>query len=111
MSTVACKAYRMRAADPNRTWESIGEELGVTSGTTYRGAQRWAALFGLPWPIPGGRGTRGRRGYELRRQDPSLSWEAIAERVGAAPGCGIRNTIRHYARTRGLPWPLPRTTP
>jgi len=104
-STTGCRAYRLRAADPTRTWASIAAELGVRLSTAHACAYLWATTLSLDWPL--GRTCRGRGAdyYDARAQ--GLSWRDVGARWGVSANAAY-TAARGWALSRQRPWPIRR---
>ena len=116
-------AYELREQDPSMSWADIGNAVGLRGGrNAMKAAKAHALRTGSEWPVPGGRevkgaearkvwwqeDTTGERAY-LMRKEKGLPWAEIGEQLSASTS-SISVLALRYARSRGLPWPLPSKT-
>jgi len=102
----ACRAYRLRAADPRRTWFAIASYVGYASASgAYSGALAWARATRQPWPLGRVRSAAPKCGRAYRLRELGASWAEVAAELGGTEGAAS-SAAQYYATTRSLPWPI-----
>lgn len=110
-SAKAEAAYRMGYVE-GRTWKEVATALGYAScQAAMNSGKVFAQRFGLPYHTQkrnqGARDrSRQRRSYEMRSEDPTMTWAEISTALGYNGDRSAHASAQRYAQRNGLPWPI-----